>query len=1036
MSDRIETNASRFSRWLSARVSPGQISDFFLRYSEIEKHGYKIKLLKGPLLETTDLVLLSKLASEINHNKLFRFWHRKQINKMGLVMTLYISFIKEITTQKPHSASSEADKQTTIEIFDSSEYDSAFETKDTKRMDSDGSQEDAIGITTDAEASQTNDELHSIGEQSAESVSESATECTAHQNEGLTIRGAVAKVLSGNEVLLTAQQIYDRIVSTGLYEFGAKDPVSVIRTEINRACKGSNYSQKVSNIIFGSQLNEDGEREYYLLARESELPTKSSSSPMTIESNQESDARSCSSDESSESSHIPDSLTLADRLYLALSQECESNPFGTTAEYLAKVVAESAKDVKRILADVEWASYKYGKYTLVDSDANKELVYDYSKPKSLSFTKPICAVYFDEVVSSASTWRQLFIDVLRVLYDDYPSKIDSVVGQVFPSFVAPLIGTKEDVAMFRAPKEFVNGLFVEVNRSANDLISALIKLLEICDVDLENLVIKYERKQTKKSNSPKKHSINTHNNTYKKTNMSSAYSTSTENGGKENDIIQESWKKTIKQLEERYDVRLCYDYVSNPAHKRNDALYKANNGKKDVIWIYYIHSSRSHYVSIETEPEYLASIQGEIKGFTQIRLRDSHPRQKMKFNDFEMIQSSLLDICDSIDSFFAKSTAKSSVTDEPSPNETPSEILPLAESILIEADLEGLTIEELATRLNKSILSVKKLVQNSTNIVSICGKQIHKEAYMDWTVGANQMEIILNKLMDKNNGYVSDVQLYDYARVEMQMFLNDNDLDDQRKVFDLAEHLFDKERYHGKHYSFWLKTHISLDGEVITSKLDVMLKYARSMGGCFREEDLESYLQGLGIKTASLRQQMKVYDEPIFLVYQPGTFITAESMGINEEWLGKISNALSKLFADTGDHVVLRDIQPWWFFFLPDLPNRLPWTPLLLQSVLLHYGERLGAHTIYAIAGQAIDILHVMVVSNDSEIQTFADAVIATLLENNNDKRSFSIEELRRILIQHGLIAENEMLWNMPKALPNDDRFAWDVDGQHVTIRI
>lgn len=1033
MFDRKETNASQFDRWLSAHVSPGQISDFFLCYSEIEKHGYKIRLLKQPLLETTDLVLLSKLVSEINHNKLFRFWHRKQINKMGLAMTLYISFIKEIATQKPYGASSKADKKATIEINDSSDHDSAVETKDTKRMDSEESQEDAIDIMTDAEASPTNDEHHSIGEQSAESVPESATECTVHQNEGLTIRGAAAKVLSGNEILLTAQNIYDRIISAGLYEFGAEDPVSVIRTEINRACRGSNYSQKVSSIIFGSQLNADGEREYYLLARESELPTKSSSSPMTIESNQESDAKSSSSDESS---HIPDSLTLADRLYLALRQECESNPFGTTAEYLAKVVAESVKEVKRILADVEWASYKYGKYTLVDSEVNKELVYDFSKPKSLSFTKPICAVYFDEVVSSASTWRQLFIDVLRVLYDDYPHKIDSIVGQVFPSFVAPLIGTKEDVVMFRAPKEFVNGLFVEVNRSANDLISALIKLLEICDVDLENLVIKYERKQTKKSNSPKKPSINTHNNTYEKTNMPSANSPSTEIGDKENDIIQESWKKTIKQLEERYDVRLCYDYLSNPAHKRNDALFKANNGKKDVVWIYYIHSSRSHYISIETEPEYLASIKGDLKGFTQIRLRDSHPRQKMIFNDFEKILSSLLDICDSIDLFFAKSTAKPSVTNEPSQKEAPSEILPLAESILIEADLEGLTIEELAKRLNTSVLSVKKYVQSSTNIVSICGKQIHKEAFMDWTVGANQLEIILGKLMDKNNGYVSDVQLYDYARVEMQMFLNDNDIDDQRKVFDLAEHLFDKERYHGKHYSFWLKTHISLDGEVITSKLDVMLKYARSMGGCFREEDLESYLQGLGIKTASLRQQMKVYDEPIFLVYQPGTFITAESMCINEEWLGKVTNALSKLFADTGDHVVLRDIQPWWFFLLPDLPNRLPWTPLLLQSTLLHYGERLGAHTIYAIAGQAIDVLHVMVVSNDSEIQTFADAVIATLLENNIDKRSFSIEELRRILIQHGMIAENEMLWNMPKALPNDDRFAWDADGQHVTIRI
>lgn len=38
MFDRKETNASQFGRWLSAHVSLGQISDFFLCYSEIEKH--------------------------------------------------------------------------------------------------------------------------------------------------------------------------------------------------------------------------------------------------------------------------------------------------------------------------------------------------------------------------------------------------------------------------------------------------------------------------------------------------------------------------------------------------------------------------------------------------------------------------------------------------------------------------------------------------------------------------------------------------------------------------------------------------------------------------------------------------------------------------------------------------------------------------------------------------------------------------------------------------------------------------------------
>ena len=240
------------------------------------------------------------------------------------------------------------------------------------------------------------------------------------------------------------------------------------------------------------------------------------------------------------------------------------------------------------------------------------------------------------------------------------------------------------------------------------------------------------------------------------------------------------------------------------------------------------------------------------------------------------------------------------------------------------ADLEGITVEQVALKLGISVRSVKKAIQESVNVVVIEDRLIHKEAFVDWEDGADRLESILEKLMKKNNGYVSDVQLYEYARVEMQMFLNDNDLNSRRKVFDIAEHLFEKEHYHGRKYTFWMKTHISKGKETITSKLDIILKYAREEGGCFREEELEAYLNSLGIKTGSLRQQMKVYDEPIFLFYEPGVFITKESIGIDDNWLEKAKAAIEKLFADAGDHIVLRDIQPWWYDLLPQLPGDKP----------------------------------------------------------------------------------------------------------------
>lgn len=103
------------------------------------------------------------------------------------------------------------------------------------------------------------------------------------------------------------------------------------------------------------------------------------------------------------------------------------------------------------------------------------------------------------------------------------------------------------------------------------------------------------------------------------------------------------------------------------------------------------------------------------------------------------------------------------------------------------------------------------------------------------------------------------------VRAEMQMFLNDNGISSSAMVYDLARHLFEKVGYHGKHYSFSNKTHISRVGnEQIGSVLDVMRRYAREQGGMFVEEDLVQYLQNVGLKTGNLHGQMKLNEEPIF----------------------------------------------------------------------------------------------------------------------------------------------------------------------------
>lgn len=358
------------------------------------------------------------------------------------------------------------------------------------------------------------------------------------------------------------------------------------------------------------------------------------------------------------------------------------------------------------------------------------------------------------------------------------------------------------------------------------------------------------------------------------------------------------------------------------------------------------------------------------------------------------------------------------------------------EKIVLDADLDGVTYDCLYNTLGMTMVATKALIQQCKRIVEIKGKLYHEDAFVDWNDGAKQICLIMEKLMKKNNGYISAVQLYDYARAEMNMFLNDNDVNDERAVYEIAQHLFEKNSFEGNHYAFTGKAHISKSEDAISSNFDVICKFAEDRGGVFRENELTEYLTGIGIKAGNLRNQMRLGKEPEFFFYEPGTIISAKSMGIDDLWKESAGRALNNLFRDADDHIVLRQIQPVWYESLPALPEHRCWTPLLLQYVLRFYGKEFGAKTIMAMKSQSMDTLHAMLVKTDSSIQNFGDAVIAYLVESETEQRSFEAEELRQLLVKSGMIQGNELIGNMPKALAKDERFAWDAREENVTVRV
>jgi len=88
----IENN---FMQYLAEKVSPGQLSELYWCYSEIEAFCFKLKILQQPLFQTTDFEVIKKVQRTIEQNKIFRVTHRKHYKKIISAGRHYYTYIKD-----------------------------------------------------------------------------------------------------------------------------------------------------------------------------------------------------------------------------------------------------------------------------------------------------------------------------------------------------------------------------------------------------------------------------------------------------------------------------------------------------------------------------------------------------------------------------------------------------------------------------------------------------------------------------------------------------------------------------------------------------------------------------------------------------------------------------------------------------------------------------------------------------------------------------------------------------------------------------
>ncbi len=194
---------------------------------------------------------------------------------------------------------------------------------------------------------------------------------------------------------------------------------------------------------------------------------------------------------------------IADGIYL------ETNYSANDIVRKIKVFAEIC------LVDMENIDIKYRKNdSKIDTTTEKisqkeecdESLYevDFNSLKKMNYTKPVYVSYFDEEIKNISSWRSVYVELFKKIYEDYSNKI----------FVnRPLNNKKvylyDNGSLFNLvnPAEIKKGLYIETNYSATDIIKQIKTLLRYCLVDEENVVIKYKKNFDSKVEEPE--SMNT-----------------------------------------------------------------------------------------------------------------------------------------------------------------------------------------------------------------------------------------------------------------------------------------------------------------------------------------------------------------------------------------------------------------------------------------------------------------------------------------------------------------------------------------------
>lgn len=203
---------------------------------------------------------------------------------------------------------------------------------------------------------------------------------------------------------------------------------------------------------------------------------------------------------------------------------------------------QSAWWTTKIIKEKE--SIQANSFSSSNNDDN-EIIINFDNLGKLEYTKPFYFSYFSEEHINIKSWCDLYVNVVKVINDDYSYELKNWMNKNLNNSGRMDFADTQHSNLMVTPKEITSDFYLETNLSAIDTVRKIKRILDICRVDYENLIIKI---RSKKNVANLLHET-----------------TSVDTKEKETKVIDLTLKKQIKEIFEqnfrggfRYDSRIDY----------------------------------------------------------------------------------------------------------------------------------------------------------------------------------------------------------------------------------------------------------------------------------------------------------------------------------------------------------------------------------------------------------------------------------------------------------------------------------------------